>query len=48
MRADQISDAETIRLELRILRHRISEMGNRRLFDEIDALLSVVEALVGG
>lgn len=46
MRADQISDAEAIRLELRILRRRISEMGNSRLFDEVEALISLAEAQV--
>lgn len=39
----QLSEAETLRHELRMLRRKIAGMTDRRLFDGVDTLLSVAE-----
>lgn len=43
---DQLLEAEALRVELGFLRRRISEMEARRLFSEVDTLLSVAEVEV--
>lgn len=43
MLVDELADAETLRRELRTLRRSIAHMTNRRLFDEVDTLLSVAQ-----
>jgi len=42
---DELTDAETLRRELRALRYRTALMNDRRVFDEVDTLLSVAEKL---
>jgi hypothetical protein len=43
MPTEPLNEALELRRELRTLRRKISRMTNRRVFDELDSLLSVAE-----